>query len=131
MLRLPTWRWPSHRTVGVYCVLVFADNTESQRLVPETTETRWLDKVPTPGTRIRSREGWGYWGQTWVVDEVLQSGRDTYTVFCVGQSRYLDKLRNRPGLQPDLASELLEAARRTRETVAQGRRRWKYRRYIP
>jgi len=122
MLRLPTWRWPSkRRSVGVYCIFVS----------PHDTETRWLDKLPTPGTRIRSRGGHGFWGMTWVVDEVLQSGRDTYTVFCVSRSTYLDKLRNGPGFQPDLSAELLEAARRAREALSEQRRRRRYRDYYP
>ena len=95
MLRLHRGRLPvEQRNGGGYCVLVF----------PDSTEIRWLDKRPTPGTRIRSREGWGYSGQvgeTWVVDEVVQDDRegDTCTIYCVGRSRYLHKLRNSQGFQ--------------------------------
>jgi hypothetical protein len=122
MLRLRTWlRRSERRSGGGYCVLRF----------PDSTESRWFDQVPTPGTRIYSHHGHFYWGQVWVVDEVLQSGRDTYTVFCVGRSEYLDGLRHRSGGKPDLAAELLELARRTSETVTERRRRWKYRNSQP
>jgi hypothetical protein len=113
-----TWKY---RNVGGYCVLSF----------PNSAESRWLDQIPPPGTRIHSYREYGYRRQTWVVDEVLQVGGITYVVFCVGQREYLDKLRNRPGFQPDLAAELLELARRTRETVSERRHRRKYRYYIP
>jgi hypothetical protein len=116
MLRLRRRGLPVKQdNVGLYCVLHF----------PDSSERRWLDKLPTPGTRIRSHGGYDYWGETWVVDKVLQSGLDTYTIFIVGRSEYLDHLRNRPGFQPNLGAELLELARRTRETVTEQRRRWK------
>jgi hypothetical protein len=56
------------------------------------------------------------------VREVLQSGRDVYTVVC---GRRPD---GPPEAPPLLATELLEVARRK---VEEGRRRWKYRHYIP
>jgi hypothetical protein len=122
MLRLGTWlRRSERRGVGGYCVLRF----------PDSTEGRWFDHVPTPGTRIYSYRGDFYWGQVWVVDEVLQSGRDTYTVFCVGRREYVDRLRHRSGGKPDLAAELIELARHTSETVTERRRRWKYRNSQP
>jgi hypothetical protein len=122
MLRLHQWGVPiKNRTLCWCCVLRF----------PDSTESRWLEKLPTPGTRIRSHGGPGYWAQVWIVDEVLQSGRDTYTVFCVGRSEYLDNLRKGAGVQPDLGAELLELARRTVEIVTEQRRRWKYRHYLP
>jgi hypothetical protein len=122
MLRLHRLRPPvKHRNEGAYCVLRF----------PDSIESRWLDRVPTPGTRIRSHGGHGYWGRMWIVDEVLQSGNDTYTVTCVGRAEYLDKLRNGPGFKPNLAAELLELARRTRDTVTEQRRTRKYRHYVP
>src|SRR5205823_7188666 len=99
MLRLRKWRLPvKHRNVGGYCVLYF----------PDSTEIRWLDKPPTPGTRIRSHGGHGYWARVWIVDKVLQSGQDTYTVICVARSEYLDNLRHGSGYKPDLSAELLE-----------------------
>jgi hypothetical protein len=118
MLRLATWLRRSKRgNVGGYCVLLF----------PDSTETRWFDHLPTPGTRISSDRGHWSWSQVWVVAEVLQSGRDTYTVFCVGRREHLDRLRHRSSGKPDLAAELLELARHTTETVTKQRRRWKYR----
>lgn len=52
---------------------------------PDSTEIRHLDHAPPPGTRLRSASG-----HEWLVAEVLQSGRDTYTVFCVGRREYLE-----------------------------------------
>jgi hypothetical protein len=104
---------------GVRCILSF----------PGSTETRWFAKPPRPGTRIR--DGQGYWAQVWVVAEILRSGRDTYTVFCVARSQYLERLRNGPGFQPDLGAELREVARRAKTAIAEGRRRRKYRWYLP
>ena len=120
MLRLPTWRWPFARaTTRRYCVLVF----------PDSTESRWFDRIPTPGTRLRSDGGDDYWGRTYVVDEVLQSGKDTYTVFLLERRQHVRNLRERS--EGDLAAELLELARRTNETVNEARRRIKYRDYEP
>jgi hypothetical protein len=116
MLRLPTWRWPFARaTRSCHCVLVF----------PDSTETRWLDRVPTSGTRIRSYGGSVLWGRPCVVDEVLRSGRNIYTVFLVDRRR---NVRDAERSRRDLAADLLERARRTSET---GEKRWgrKSRRY--
>ena len=119
MLRPPTWRWPFARaSTSVYCVLVFPDFTESRR----------LDRAPLPGTRLRHEGDWR-WGQTYVVDEVLQSGAETYTVFLVDRRRYVRKLRERS--EGDLAPELLELARQTKETVEGVRRRRRKRYYLP
>ena len=106
------------RDPGVYCVVRF----------PDSTEGRWFHQVPSPGTRLRSH---GYSGRTWVVDEVLQSGRDMYTVFCVGRAEYMDKRRQASGARSDLPTELLELARRTSDAASEGRRRWKNRGYEP
>ena len=120
MLRLPNWRWPFARaTTRRCCVLVF----------PDSTETRWFNRIPTPGTRLRSDGGDDYWGRTYVVDEVLQSGRDTYTVFLLDRRQHVRNLRERS--EGDLATELLELARRTNDTVNEARRRIKYRDYEP
>jgi hypothetical protein len=120
MLRLPVWRWPFARpTTSGYCVLVF----------PDSTETRWFDRIPTSGRRLRSHGGHAYWGRTFVVDEVLQSGRNTYTVTLVDRREYLRNLRARS--EGDLTAELLELARRTSETVNETRRRRRYRGYLP
>jgi hypothetical protein len=64
-----------------------------------------------------------------VVDDVLQSGISTYTVFLVDSRRYVRNLRERS--DGDLSAELLELARRTNETVSEARRRRKYRGYLP
>jgi len=58
-----------------------------------------------------------------LVDEVLQSGRDLYTVFLVDRKEYARKRRERS--EGDLATELLEVARRTNESVQEVRRRKK------
>ena len=120
MLRRQQWLGPFKRpTPGVRCILSF----------PRSTETRWLDRIPSPGTRIRDHGGDCYVAQVWVVDEVLQSGRDTYTVFCVGRSQYLDHLRNRSG-KSDLDAELVEVVRRMKTAIAEGRRRRNYRHHM-
>jgi hypothetical protein len=109
-------------TGGVHTVLVF----------PDSTETRWLRALPTPGTRIRDHGGDIYWGRKWVVDEVLQSGVDTYTVHCVSQSEYLDRFRERHDLRThDLSAELLEIARLTRDLVSEQLRARRKRNYLP
>ena len=119
VLRLPTWRRLFARaTANVYCVLVF----------PDSTDSRWLDRVPTPGTRLLS-EGGGYWGRSYVVNEVLQSGDGIYTVFLLDRHQYVRNLRERS--EGDVATELLELARHTKETVDKARRRRKYRHYTP
>ena len=114
MLRLPSWLRRRKATgSGVYCVFRF----------PDSTESRWLERLPEPGTRIRTRTG-----RVWVVDEVLQSGRETYTVYCVARRVYAERLRYREG---DLAAELLEAARHTSEAVTTRRHRRRYRPFRP
>jgi hypothetical protein len=107
-------RRASRPGTGVYCVFLF----------PDTKESRWLVRVPTPGTRVRSQGG-----SVWVVDEVLQSGRETYTVFCVPRREYRDALRRRR--EGDLARELLEAARHASEAATERRHRRKFRRFSP
>jgi hypothetical protein len=105
------------RSNAYYCVLRF----------PDSTESRWFSELPTPGTRIYSHPGF-YFEQLWIVDEVLQSGRDTYTIFLVGRNEYLEHVR-RSALYPDLGEELLELARHTRATVSDRRRRRNHRHY--
>ena len=98
---------------------------------------RRFEKPPIPGARLHSHrshyhDGRWYSGQTWVVDEVLQNG-DTFTVSCVGRSEYLDKRRRSSDGRLDLADELLDLARHTRETVSE-RGRWskyQFRNYLP
>ena len=117
MRRLFKWRPSKHADSGVLCVLLF----------PDSAENRWLERLPPPGTRIRSRHG----GRRWVVDVVLQSGRDTYTIVCVDRREYLDALRHRSDRPTDLPAELLEAARRTSEFVTERNRRRRSRHYVP
>ena len=102
---------------GVFCVLLF----------PDSAESRWLERLPPPGTRIRSRQG----GAVWVVDVVLQSGRETYTVFCVDPREYTSARRRRSDRPNDMPAELLEAARRTSETVTERSHRRRLRDYKP
>ena len=102
---------------GVFCVLLF----------PDSAENRWFERLPAPGTRLRSSQG----GSQWVVDVVLQSGRDTYTVYCVDRREYRDGLRHRSDGPTDLPAELLDAARRTSEFVAERNRRRRLRNYLP
>ena len=109
------------RDLGVHCVLLF----------PDSSESRWFKRPPRSGTRIRSRGGDLYSGQVWVVDEVLQSGSDIYTVFCLGRDEYRDKRRHGSENTMDLAGELLQIARTTSRVVYEQRRRWKYRHYLP
>ena len=109
---------------GVVCLLHF----------PDSIEERWFEKPPIPGTRLHSHrsayhDGRWYTGQTWVVDEVRHSSVDTATVFCVGRSEYLDKRRRSSDGRLDLADELLDLARHTRETLSERQRRWKHRNY--
>ena len=101
---------------AVLCVLLF----------PDSAEYRWLNRLPAPGTRVRSRLG-----AAWIVDEVLQSGRETYTVFCLSRRDYVDRLRHRSDRPSVLAGELMEAARHTSEIVTERKRRWKLRHYLP
>ncbi len=75
--------------------------------------------------------GDGYIARVWVVDEVLLSGRDGCTVFCVTRKEYLDKRRRSSDGRLDLADELLDLVRHTRETVSERRRWLKYRNYLP
>ena len=118
MLRLLQRLLARRRPSGAYyCMLWF----------PDATERRSFSKLPTRGMRIRSH-GWASDpGQVWVVDEVVQSGRNTYTVYCVDRRQYLRHLRG-SSLHPDLGEELLELARHTASTVTEQRRRWRRRR---
>ena len=116
MSRLFRRRPPKDADSGVFCVLLF----------PDSAENRWVERLPRPGTRIRSRQG-----SVWVVDVVLQSGRETYTVFCVDPREYSGALRRRSDGASDLAAELMEAARRPSETVTERSHRRRFRDYKP
>jgi hypothetical protein len=75
---------------------------------PDSTEIRYLERPPSPGTRMRSAAG-----KEWFVAEALQSGRDTYTVFCVGRREYLDDIDAVSARTRVLADDLLNVARRS------------------
>jgi hypothetical protein len=83
-------------------------------LFPDSAEIRHLDEVPPPGTRLRSASG-----HEWFVSEVLQSGRDTYTVRCVGRREYLEDFGTGSARARLVAGDLLEdigrGSARTRE----------------
>lgn len=83
-------------------------------LFPDSAEVRHLDYVPPPGTRLRSASG-----HEWFVAEVLQSGRDTYTVRCVGRRWYLEDFGTGSVRTRLVAGDLLEnigrGSARTRE----------------
>jgi hypothetical protein len=100
------------RAAAFNCVFIF----------PDSSESRYLSRVPREGTRVRSPLG----GE-WFVAEALQSGRATYTIFCVGRREYREKFGHAPGAR-QLASDLLE---RAQQSVSERRRRRKYRHYIP
>jgi hypothetical protein len=118
VLRLLQWRPFSRRrdSGGYFCIVRF----------PDSTEDRWFRRLPERGARVYSHQGTP-WAKAWVVEEVLQSGRFTHTVFCVGRDEYLDQLRGGPRREPDLVAELVELARHTTEEVSERRRRWKRR----
>jgi len=86
---------------NVYLVLVF----------PDSTEGRWVWEPPRIGSEIKSRPG-----KNWRVEEVLESGADLYTVHC-GPPPRLASPR-------DLATDLLERARRSMSPLQRRRRRW-------
>ena len=74
----------------VFLVLIF----------PDSSEFRWVDEPPRVGSEIRSQTG-----RRWRVEETLQSGVATYTVYCGAKQRGLGGTR-------DLATDLLDIARR-------------------
>lgn len=85
---------------------------------PDSAEIRHLDDVPQPGTRLRSASG-----HESFVAEVLQSGRDTYTVRCVGRREYLDefgtaRVRGRV-VAGDLLEDIGRGSARTRERATE------------
>jgi hypothetical protein len=84
----------------VYLILVIPD---------ALPESRWVHEVPRIGGRIEDTFGRG-----WRVAEVLQSGREIYTVVC-------EPLPAGLAAVPDLAADLLERARRA--IALTGRRR--------
>jgi hypothetical protein len=111
VLQLPQSRVPvGQPKSGGYCVLLFLDSPEN-RWHAQFPPVHWFDQIPTPGTRIRSY-GVPVARRLWVVD-VMQSGRNIYTVVCGSRRDYLDKVRQgQPHGPPTLAAQLLEIARR-------------------
>ena len=75
----------------VFLVLIF----------PDSSEFRWVDELPKVGSEIRSQSG-----RQRRVEETLQSGVMTYTVYCGAKHQGFGATR-------DLAADLLEGARRT------------------
>jgi hypothetical protein len=97
------------------CALVF----------PRYTETRFLERLPSPGARIRD-----HWGNSWIVTDVLQSGQRTYTVFAGTMQDYRESLHRSSG-GVDLSAELLNLARQSATVTAKTRRRWRNRNRPP
>ena len=64
----------------------FASKTRAVFLFHSTAELRWVNKVPRHGVRVRSSQG-----TDWIVDDVVRSGVDTYTVTCIAPGELLDK----------------------------------------
>ena len=81
-------------------------------LFPDGSEFRWVSEPPRPGSGIRSSRG-----QSWRVEEVLQSGVRTYTVYCGAPRHGLAGAR-------DLAADLLGRARKTVSSEKRTRRRF-------
>jgi hypothetical protein len=81
---------------------------------PDSTEIRHLDGVPTPGARLRSASG-----REWFVADALQSGRDTYTVFCVDRRELFEGAESVPArvVVEDLLEDVAKSATRTRQLL--------------
>jgi hypothetical protein len=92
---------------------------------PRYTETRLLERLPSPGARIRD-----HWGNSLIVTEVLQSGQRTYTVFAGTMRDYRESLHRSSG-GVDLSAELLNLARQSATVTAKTRRRWRNRNRSP
>jgi hypothetical protein len=75
---------------------------------PDSTEIRYLDEPPELGARVRSDTG-----RDWFVAEVLQSGRNTYTVLCMGRDEFLEEVGTTSSKRRVLAEELVTMARRS------------------
>ena len=74
-------------------------------ITPDSSEIRWVFAVPERGARIHGR-----WPGTWfVVNEVVQSGVTTYTVFASAAPKgVLDQARN----------DLVDTLERLQESVS-------------
>jgi hypothetical protein len=79
---------------------------------PDSSELRHLDDVPTPGARLRSASG-----REWFVAETLQSGRDTYTVYCVDRRELFEGAESVPArvVVEDLLEDIAKDSARARE----------------
>ena len=58
-------------------------------VTPDSSEIRWVSAAPKPGMRMHGR----FQGTWLVVDEVLQTGAMTYTVFASTAEGVLDQAR--------------------------------------
>ena len=76
--------------------------TRAVFLFHDAAELQWVSKVPRHGGCVRSSQG-----TDWIVDDVVQSGVNTYTVTCVA-----------PGEFPDKRERAVAYLRRDREFVA-------------
>jgi hypothetical protein len=71
-------------------------------ITPDSAEIRWVPAVPSPGVRIHGR----FRGTWLVVDEVLQSGAVTYTVFASRASEgMLEQARDLAGVAVERVQE--------------------------
>jgi hypothetical protein len=71
-------------------------------ITPDSSEIRWVPAVPRPGVRIHGR----FRGAWLVVDEVLQSGAVTYTVFASTASEgLLEQARDLAGVAVERVQE--------------------------
>ena len=82
-------------------------------VIPDSLpESRWVYGKPRVGARIEDGLG-----RSWRIADVLQSGVRTYTVVCEPTARGL-------GVVPELASELLDRARKAISVTERRRRRY-------
>jgi hypothetical protein len=75
---------------------------------PDSTEIHYVDEPPELGARVRSDTG-----RDWFVAEVLQSGRNTYTVLCVGRDEFLKEVGTPASKRRVLADDVVTFARRS------------------
>ena len=87
---------------NVFLVLIF----------PDSSEFRWVYEPPRLGSKLKSR-----YGDSWRVEDVLQSGVNMYTVDCRPQNL------GRAGTR-DLAHDLFERARKAMSPQERRRRRY-------
>lgn len=79
-----------------------SSNTRAVFLFHDTSELRWVSKAPRHGVRVRSNQG-----TDWIIDDVVRTGVDTYTVTCVA-----------PGELADTRERAVAYLRRDREFLA-------------